>query len=218
MKGAFITFEGTEGSGKTTQISRLAERLRAMGHRVRTLREPGSTPIGEEIRHTLKHSPANHAMTPEAELLLMNASRAQLVREVIRPALATGEVVLCDRFYDSTTAYQGYGRQLDLGMVKSIIDVAVGDTRPDMTLLFMVPHDVSEARRVARQPTLPLSIKRDRMEEADQSFFARVAQGYQAIAAAEPERVRQFDATGDVAAIEAAIWRLVQPRIKRVEK
>ena len=218
MKGAFITFEGTEGSGKTTQISRLAERLRAMGHRVRTLREPGGTPIGEEIRHTLKHSPANHAMTPEAELLLMNASRAQLVREVIRPALATGEVVLCDRFYDSTTAYQGYGRQLDLGMVKRIIDVAVGDTWPDMTLLFIVPHDVSEARRVARQPTLPLSIKRDRMEEADQSFFARVAQGYQAIASAEPERVRQFDATGDVAAIEAAIWRLVQPRMERVEK
>jgi dTMP kinase len=218
MKGAFITFEGTEGSGKTTQISRLAERLRAVGHRVRTLREPGGTPIGEEIRHTLKHSPANHAMTPEAELLLMNASRAQLVREVIRPALATGEVVLCDRFYDSTTAYQGYGRQLDLGMVKRIIDVAVGDTWPDMTLLFIVPHDVSEARRVARQPTLPLSIKRDRMEEADQSFFERVAQGYQAIAAAEPERVRQFDATGDVAAIEAAIWRLVQPRMERVEK
>ena len=147
MKGLFITFEGTEGSGKTTQISLLAERLRSMGHRVRTLREPGGTPIGEEIRHTLKHSPANHAMTPEAELLLMNASRAQLVREVIRPALAAGEIVLCDRFYDSTTAYQGYGRQLDLQMVKSIIDVAVGDTRPDLTLLFVVPHEVSEARR-----------------------------------------------------------------------
>ena len=198
MKGLFITFEGTEGSGKTTQISLLAERLRSMGYSVRTLREPGGTPIGEEIRHTLKHSPANHAMTPEAELLLMNASRAQLVREVIRPALAAGEIVLCDRFYDSTTAYQGYGRQLDLQMVKSIIDVAVGDTRPDLTLLFIVPHEVSEARRVARQPTLPLSIKRDRMEEADQSFFARVAQGYQAIAAAEPQRVRQFDATGEV--------------------
>ena len=199
MKGLFITFEGTEGSGKTTQISLLAERLRSMGHSVRTLREPGGTPIGEEIRHTLKHSPANHAMTAEAELLLMNASRAQLVREVIRPALAAGEIVLCDRFYDSTTAYQGYGRQLDLQMVKSIIDVAVGDTRPDLTLLFIVPHEVSEARRLARQPTLPLPFKRDRMEEADQSFFARVAQGYQAIAAAEPQRVRQFDATGDVA-------------------
>ena len=114
MKGLFITFEGTEGSGKSTQISLLAERLRELGHTVRTLREPGGTPIGEEIRHTLKHSKDNDAMTPEAELLLMNASRAQLVREVIRPALAAGEIVLCDRFYDSTTAYQGYGRQLDL--------------------------------------------------------------------------------------------------------
>ena len=216
VKAPFITFEGTEGSGKTTQISLLAERLRSMGHRVRTLREPGGTPIGEEIRHTLKHSPANHAMTPEAELLLMNASRAQLVREVIRPALADGEIVLCDRFYDSTTAYQGYGRGLDLQMVKHIIEVAVGETRPDLTLLFVVPQEVSEARRVARQPTLPLPFKRDRFEEADQSFFARVAQGYQAIAAAEPQRVRQFDATGNVATIQAAIWDLVQPRVRNL--
>jgi len=218
MKGLFITFEGTEGSGKTTQVSLLADRLRALGHRVRTLREPGGTPIGEEIRHTLKHSPSNHAMTPEAELLLMNASRAQLVREVIRPALAAGEIVLCDRFYDSTTAYQGHGRQLDLQMVNRIIDVAVGDTRPDLTLLFIVPHEISEARRVARQPTLPLPIKRDRFEEADHAFFARVAQGYQAIAAAEPQRVRQFDATGDVAAIAAAIWKLVSPLLPGVKR
>ncbi len=218
MKGLFITFEGTEGSGKTTQIFLLAQRLRSRNYRVRTLREPGGTPIGEEIRHTLKHSPANHAMTPEAELLLMNASRAQLVREVIRPALASGEVVVCDRYYDSTTAYQGYGRRLDLQMVNNIIDVAVGDTRPDLTLLFVVPHDVSEARRVARQPTLPLPIKRDRFEEADHAFFARVAQGYQAIAAAEPQRVRQFDATGDVPTIEAAIWQLVEPLLAGLEK
>jgi dTMP kinase len=215
MKGVFITFEGTEGTGKTTQISLLAERLRSLGYGVRTLREPGGTPIGEEIRHTLKHSPANTAMTAEAELLLMNASRAQLVREVIRPALAAGETVLCDRFYDSTTAYQGYGRQLDLRMVKNIIDMAVGDTRPDLTLLFIAPHEVSEARRLARQPTLPLTMKRDRFEEADQSFFARVASGYQAIAAAEPQRVRQFDATGEVATTHAAIWQLVQPLLTR---
>ncbi len=218
MKGLFISFEGTEGSGKTTQISLLAERLRSMGYTVRTMREPGGTPIGEEIRHTLKHSPANHAMTPEAELLLMNASRAQLVREVIRPALAAGEIVLCDRYYDSTTAYQGYGRQLDLQMVKRIIDVAVGDTRPDLTLLFAVPQDVSEARRLSRQPTLPLPFKRDRMEEAGRSFFARVAEGYQAIAAAEPQRIRQFDATGDVADTEAAIWKLVKPLVARLGK
>src|SRR5437879_3443754 len=127
-KGLFISFEGTEGSGKSTQVSLLAEHLRFEGHTVRTIREPGGTPIGEEIRHTLKHSAENEAMTWEAELLLMNASRAQLVREVIRPALADGTIVLSDRFYDSTTAYQGYGRQLDLEMVKTIVDAAVGDT------------------------------------------------------------------------------------------
>jgi len=153
MPGLFITFEGTEGSGKSTQISLLAEDLRSAGYPVLTLREPGGTPIGEEIRHTLKHSKQNHAMTAEAELLLMNASRAQLVREVIRPALASGQIVLCDRYYDSTTAYQGYGRELDLQMVKNIIDVAVADTRPNLTLLFVVPHEVSETRRAARQPT-----------------------------------------------------------------
>src|SRR5271156_407258 len=121
MEGLFITFEGTEGCGKSTQVAVLAERLRALGHRVRTLREPGGTPIGEEIRHTLKHSKNNAAMTSEAELLLMNASRAQLVREVIRPALNNGDIVVCDRFYDSTTAYQGYGRGLNLEMVRQTI-------------------------------------------------------------------------------------------------
>src|SRR5262249_26435514 len=130
--GLFITFEGSEACGKSTQLALLAERLRASGRDVCALREPGGTPIGEEIRHTLQHSRDNAAMTPEAELLLMNASRAQLVREVIRPALARSEVVLCDRFYDSTIAYQGYGRQLDLKMVRAMIDVAVGDTRPDL--------------------------------------------------------------------------------------
>lgn len=212
MKGLFITFEGTEGSGKSTQISLLAERLRREGHRVITLREPGGTPIGEEIRHTLKHSTANAAMTPEAELLLMNASRAQLVREVIRPALAEGEMVLCDRFYDSTTAYQGYGRELDLAMVRQMIDVAVGDTRPDLTLLLLVPPEVSEQRRLARQATLPFL--RDRMEEGDRAFFERVAHGYQAIAAAEPHRVRVLDATGRVAEVQAAIWREVEARLR----
>ncbi len=211
MNGRFITFEGTEGSGKTTQIALLAQRLRNLGYTVRTLREPGGTPIGEEIRHTLKHSSANDAMTPEAELLLMNASRAQLVREVIRPALAAGEIILCDRFYDSTTAYQGYGRQLDLKMVAAMIDIAVGATRPDLTLLLMVPHDISEQRRLARQPTLPLYLQRDRMEEADRSFFERVATGYLAIAAAEPRRVRLVEADVNVQQLQAAIWKLVMP-------
>src|SRR5438876_720392 len=196
MNGLFISFEGTEGSGKTTQISLLAERLRSLGHSVRTIREPGGTPIGEEIRHTLQHSHQNQAMTPEAELLLINASRAQLVREVIRPALAAGEVVLCDRFFDSTTAYQGYGRQLDLPGVQRIIDLAVGDTRPDLTLLLLLPVSMSEARRCARQAGGPAV--RDRMEEADRAFFSRVERGYREIARAEPRRVRMIDATQSV--------------------
>jgi dTMP kinase len=205
--GCFITFEGTEGSGKSTQIILLAERLRAQGRIVRTLREPGGTPIGEEIRHTLKHSHQNHAMTPETELLLMNASRAQLVREVIAPALAAGEVVLCDRFYDSTIAYQGYGRGLSLSMVQSVIEVAVGPIRPQLTLVLAIPLRVSEARRAARQSqSAPV---RDRFEEADREFYVRVEQGYQAIAAADPERVKWIEADAEIEAVSQAIWRWV---------
>ena len=211
MKGLFITFEGTEGCGKSTQVKLLAERLHDWGHVVRVLREPGGTPIGEEIRHTLKHSKVNDAMTWEAELLLMNASRAQLVREIIRPALTAGEIIVCDRFYDSTTAYQGYGRQLDLNMVRNVIDFAVGETRPHLTLLLQVSPAVSAERLRSRQATLPFV--RDRMEEADQAFFDRVAKGYEAIAAAEPERVRVFDGSGSVEQVQSAIWRTVAPLV-----
>ena len=227
MKGLFITFEGTEGGGKSTQIQLLGARLRELGRDVRILREPGGTPIGEEIRHTLKHSEANDAMTAEAELLLLNASRAQLVREVIRPALAAGQVVLCDRFYDSTTAYQGYGRQMDLARVKAVIDFAVEGTRPDLTLLLDIPLEVSEARRHTRQQQLldvPRSgtgkdrVKlgfneplRDRMEEADRAFFERVHEGFAAIAAADPKRVRVIDATRSIEAISTLVWAAVQP-------
>ena len=209
MTGLFITFEGTEGGGKSTQIICLAERLRAAGHTVRTLREPGGTPIGEEIRHLLKHSAANVAMTSEAELLLMNASRAQLVREVIRPALAAGEIVLCDRFYDSTVAYQGYGRGLDLARVQAVIDFAVGDTRPNLTLLLSVPLTVSESRRASRLASQ--GGPRDRFEEADRAFFERVEQGFHAIAKAEPARIKTIDATANIDTVAAAIWQQVAP-------
>jgi dTMP kinase len=214
MKSLFITFEGTEGCGKSTQVELLAERMRALGHRVRVLREPGGTPIGEEIRHTLKHSKANVTMTYETELLLMNASRAQLVRETIRPALAVGEIVLCDRFYDSTTAYQGYGRGLDLTLVKSVIDFAVGDTRPNLTLLLHVPPEVSAERLQSRQSTLPFV--RDRIEEGDRYFFERVAQGYEAITAAEPDRVRVVSGTGAIEVVCENIWELVRPVLPRI--
>jgi dTMP kinase len=208
MKGLFITFEGTEGSGKSTQITLLADRLKSLGRTVRTLREPGGTPIGEEIRHTLKHSQNNAAMTPEAELLLMNASRAQLVREVIRPALAAGEIILCDRFYDSTVAYQGYGRQMDLRLVRAIIDAAVGETRPDLTLLLLVSPQTSEQRRQSRQASGPAV--RDRFEEADRAFFERVEQGYNALAAAEPARIKAIEATRGIQQVQSAIWEQVQ--------
>jgi dTMP kinase len=221
MKGIFITFEGTEGSGKSTQIALLEERLLAAGHAVQLLREPGGTPIGEEIRHTLKHSEFNRGMKAETELLLMNAARAQLVREVIRPALEAGEVVLCDRFYDSTIAYQGHGRGLDLKWVRQIVEFAVGDTRPDLTLLLTVPVTVSEARRQARQPMLlpvppsrtagppKLGFIRDRMEEADRAFFERVEQGYQQIAAEEKKRIRQIDGTQPLDKVTEQIWACV---------
>jgi dTMP kinase len=233
MKGLFITFEGTEGCGKSTQITLLAERLRALGRIVQLLREPGGTPIGEEIRHTLKHSQVNEAMTPEAELLLMNASRAQLVREIIRPALSVGEIVLCDRFYDSTTAYQGYGRRLDLKMVHAVIDVAVGATRPDLTILLTVPIEVSEARRLARREAMLLNVPphskkikgqatltfseatRDRMEEADRSFFERVGKGYDAVAAAEPKRVRPIDGTARIETVAQEVWKHVEPLVPK---
>ena len=212
-KGVFITFEGTEGCGKSTQVTLLAESLRALGHQVRTLREPGGTPIGEEIRHTLKHSHQNHAMTAETELLLMNASRAQLVREVIRPALAAGEIVVSDRFYDSTTAYQGYGRGLNLDKVKAIIEFAVGETRPDLTLLLQVPPEVSAERLRSRQENLPFV--RDRIEESDRAFFERVANGYKVIAASESKRVQLINGAQTAETVFAAIWEKVQPLLPR---
>ena len=202
--GRFITFEGTEGGGKSTQIALASERLRQEGRVVRSLREPGGTPIGEEIRHTLKYSANNHSMTPESELLLMNASRAQLVREVIRPALAAGEMVLCDRFYHSTLVYQGYGRQLGVEMVNQVIEIAVGHTKPDLTLLLRVPLAVSEERQRVRNSTGPAV--RDRFEEADRSFYARVDRGYDLIAASDPKRIRVIDATCSIQAVHQAIW------------
>ena len=213
-KGLFITFEGTEGSGKSTQVGLLAERLRALGHRVRPLREPGGTPIGEEIRHTLKHSKNNAAMTAQTELLLMNASRAQLVREIIRPALTAGEIVVCDRFYDSTTAYQGYGRQLDLEQVKAIIAFAVGEMKPNLTLFLHVPAEVSAERLHSRQTSLPFV--RDRIEESDRKFFERVAHGFGVIAAAEPQRVRFVNGAQPVEVVCENIWEHVRPVLPKI--
>ena len=210
MSGLFVTFEGTEGSGKTTQIQRLAQRLEGLGRSVISLREPGGTPIGEEIRHTLKHSASNAGLCAEAELLLVNASRAQLVREVIRPALDDGKVVLCDRFFDSTIAYQVFGRGLDATQAQRIIEFAIADTLPHLTLLLRVPLEVSEARRAARAPGQRPDEKRDRFEEQGREFFRRVEQGYDSIAANTDTRVRSIDATRPVDEVHEEVWRWVE--------
>ena len=207
MNGLFITFEGIEGVGKSTQIQRLAQTLRERRFNVLTLREPGGTPIGEEIRHTLKHSSANAKMTPEAELLLMNASRAQLVGEVIRPALQRGEIVLCDRFFDSTLAYQGYGRGLELNRVKAVIEFATGGLVPDLTLLLSLSVEASEARRARRADNA--APQRDRFEEADAAFFRRVAEGYRQLATESPQRIRVIDASKDLEEVQSTIWKVV---------
>jgi dTMP kinase len=209
MGGLFVTFEGTEGSGKSTQIQLLANRLLDLKRVVLTLREPGGTRIGEEIRHLLKHSAAGAAMFPETELLLMNASRAQLVREVIRPALCDGKVVLCDRYFDSTIAYQVYGRDLNPEQAQRIIDFAIEGVRPDLTLLLRVPLEVSEARRASR--TASGGEAQDRLERENRAFFERVETGYDAIAANTGTRVRTIDATQAIDQVHAEILRWVEP-------
>lgn len=212
MAGMFITLEGTEGCGKSTQIGLTAEWLRSLGREVVTLREPGGTPLGEEIRHLLKHSDAGHGMSPEAELLLMNASRAQLVREVIRPALASGKIVLCDRFFDSTIAYQGHGRGLDMNAVRAVIDFAIGDCQPTVTLLLKVPVRVSEERRAARETKDAEA--RDRFEQSDRAFFERVEAGFGKIAEAAPERIRAIDAAASLAEVQDAIRAVIAPLLR----
>ena len=207
MPGLFVTFEGTEGSGKSTQIQLLAKRLEGLGRNVLSLREPGGTALGEEIRHTLKHSAAGTGMCPEAELLLLNASRAQLVRQVIKPALDENKIILCDRFLDSTVAYQVYGRGLDATQVQRILDFTIADTLPHLTLLLRVPLEVSEQRRASRQNPAE---SRDRFEEQDREFFRRVEQGYDAIAASTDTRVRSLDATRSIDEVHQEVWRWVE--------
>jgi len=210
MAGLFVTFEGTEGSGKSTQIQLLAKRLEALGRKVLTLREPGGTALGEEIRHTLKHSDAGIGMCPEAELLLLNASRAQLVRQVIKPALDENQIILCDRFLDSTIAYQVYGRGLDATQVQRILDFTLADTLPHLTLLLRVPLDVSERRRARRIADEKTAAKQDRFEAQDSEFFRRVEQGYDAIAASTDTRVRSLDATRSIDDVHQEVWRWVE--------
>jgi dTMP kinase len=198
-KGLFISFEGSEGCGKSTQIGRLAARLRDARREVVLLREPGGTPIGEKIRDLLQYDASASAMKPETELLLFAASRAQLVREVIRPAVARGAVVLCDRFLDSTTVYQGVARALDRKDVAAINAFAVGETLPDLTLLLDL--DAAEGRRRAASRKGPV----DRMEQEKEEFYEAVRHGYLALAEEYKGRIAVINASAGIDAVEELI-------------
>jgi dTMP kinase len=199
--GIFITFEGSEGCGKTTQIQLLAARFQRAGLPILLTREPGGTPLGESIRHLLKFADEGRDMTPEAELLLFAASRAQLIRRVIAPALAAGTWVIADRFLDSTTVYQGVARRLDYDSVCFINDFAVGDRLPDLTILLDL--DTTEAqRRLSQRP----SHSPDRMEQLPPDFYESVRQGYLMLAREEPDRFRVIQAARPIEVVEAEIW------------
>ncbi len=199
-RGIFITFEGSEGCGKSTQIGRLQAKLESVGKQVVMVREPGSTPIGEEIRHLLKFSKTGESMTAEAELLLFAASRAQLVREVLLPALNQGKIVVADRFHDSTTVYQGVARRIDSAKVDFINRFAMNECLPDIT--FVLDLDPGLAReRLAKRP----SCGDDRMERQPDAFYLAVREGYLRLAKSEPARVQLIDASKGEDSIAAEI-------------
>ena len=199
----FISFEGPDGSGKSTQIELLATELRESGHEVVTVREPGGTPAGEKIRAILLGEGGAVSVDPRADALLFNASRAQLVADVIEPALARGAIVIADRFADSTLAYQGYGSGLPLDALRAIITFATAGRTPDLTLLLDLAAEEGLARKSGSGRT--------RFEDGfDAAFHARVADGFRALAAAEPTRWRLLDASAAPAALAAQISQAVQ--------
>jgi len=206
-RARFITFEGGEGCGKSTQIQQLAARLRAQGIPVLLTREPGGTALAERIRALVREmdeDPPN----ARAETLLFLASRAQLVENVIRPALAAGTWVLCDRFADSTFAYQGYGRGLDLAELKALNAFATGGLVPDRTILLDVPSETAAARLRAREQATQTAA--DRMERAGDDFHARLKAGFLELAAAEPERFVVVAAEGSVEEVSEKVWNSIR--------
>jgi dTMP kinase len=209
--GMFITFEGVEGCGKTTQLKLLKERLRVAGHRVTATREPGGCPIADQMRAILLDA-ANSAITPLAELLLYAAARAQHVQEVIQPALERGEVVLCDRFTDATVAYQGHGRGLDLGTITELNRLATGELEPQLTLLIDCPVEVGLGRARARIEAAS-GAREERFELESVRFHERVRQGYLALADAAPDRFLVIDGSGDVAQTEGLMLAALAGRI-----
>jgi dTMP kinase len=206
--GVLISFEGSEGSGKTTQIARLAKRLQERGRDVISNREPGGTEIGEQIRNIIVHNSKGDEMCAETELLLFAAARAQLVRENIAPALLRGAIVLSDRYLDSSTVYQGIGRNLAMGPVNQINRFAVGNVMPHITVVIDVPTSVSLSRIRQRASDLP-----DRMERENIDFYEKVRAGYLVLAKGLPERFVVIDGTKNEDAIEKQIWTELEKRI-----
>jgi len=201
-RGCFITLEGPEGCGKTTQARLLAQWLESQSFPVLLTREPGGTPIGEQIR-TVLHDCANRAMTAETEILLYSAARAQHVAEVIQPALQAGTIVICDRFYDSTYAYQGYGRGLPMDTLRMITAFATRGLTPDLTLYLDVPPELGLQRRAQSGETL------NRLDREALAFHRRVRAGYQALMREEPARWRLVDATAPIDVVQEQLQGLV---------
>lgn len=204
QKGYFITFEGVDGAGKSTHLKAAQEVLEARGYETLALREPGGTAMGEAIR-SLVLDPAYGDTAAETELLLMCAARAQLVRTVIKPALEEGKAVLCDRFTDSTIAYQGYGRGLDLTRIVQVLEIATDGLRPDRTILLDADPEAITHRRKGRP---------DRIEEEDLDFQSKVRDGFLAAAADQPKRVRLLDASRDVSEISDEIASIIKEDIE----
>lgn len=207
-RGRFITFEGGEGCGKSTQARRLKEALEAAGRRVILTREPGGTRLAELVRGLLKDE-REDPPCDRAELLLFLAARAQLVANVIAPALADGVWVVSDRFSDSTFAYQGYGRGLPLDVLRVANDFACGGLEPDMTILLDVPPDVAAERMRRREAAT--NTRADRIEQAGEAFHARLRAGFMKLAEAEPGRIRVVDAAGEPGEVWSRIWKLLTP-------
>lgn len=215
-RGKFITFEGLDGSGKSTQIEKLARTLRGRGIAVTVTREPGGTSTGEKIREVLLHS-TTAGLAPLAEMALMFASRAQHIQEVILPAMAEGRVVLCDRFTDSTEAYQGAGRKLGTKAVLALHEILCGGLQPDLTILLdnEVSFSVERARRRNRKQKNTRPEKdENRFEQESRAFFGRVRNGYLAIAAREPHRVQVINARGTPQETHGKIMETVRRRVK----
>jgi dTMP kinase len=205
----FITLEGLDGSGKTTQVPLLVDFLRAKGCRVFQTREPGGTPIGDQIR-TVLHDLKNKGMHAHTEILLYAASRAQLVAQEIRPRLAAGEIVICDRYADSTLAYQGYGRGLDLEVLRTILTFATGGLQPDLTLYLDLAPDEGLRRR---QQAAQSGAEWNRMDAQSEEFYRRVYAGYQALMADDPARWISIPASGSREVVQAQLCAITAARL-----